>query len=177
MRAPPGSWLGLFAAAALACSGAPAAPKPEGAAPPQPAPEAAKAEPAVPVAPQAPSEPTAFGAPIDSNVPRVALAELMRSPEAHAGKMVRTEGEIQRVCQRMGCWMELSDKDAPGALRVPMAGHSFFLPQSVRGKRASVQGTLQVGKLSAAHKEHLESEGAQATTSDVSLAATGVALK
>ena len=153
--------------AVLACAGALVA---LGACANEPAP----VRPAEPPAP--PPAQAQYGAPIDPATPQIALAELLGNPSAHAGKTVRTEGKIERVCQRMGCWMELADGSA-GALRVPMAGHSFFLPQSVRGRRASVEGTLQVAKLSAAHKEHLESEGAQATTSDISLAATGVAVQ
>jgi hypothetical protein len=129
-----------------------------------------------PAPPPAPPPAQQYGSPIDPEAPRVALADLLEDPTEHAGKTVRTEGQIERVCQRMGCWMELADGTS-GALRVPMAGHSFFLPQTVRGKRASVQGTVQVAQLSAAHKEHLESEGARATASDISLAATGVVVQ
>lgn len=141
-------------------------------------PPAAPSAPA-PAATAAPAQsaPVLYGAPLDAATPRLALAELMKSPEAHAGKTIRTEGEIRRVCQRMGCWMELAQPGVEGALRVPMAGHAFFLPQTVQGKRAEVQGTLQIAKLSPEHKQHLESEGAQATQSDVSLSATGVSVQ
>jgi hypothetical protein len=147
----------------------------------KPAAEPGAAAPAgpAPVAATAPAQtaPVLYGAPLDADTPRLALAELMKSPETHAGKTIRTEGEIRRVCQRMGCWMELAQPGSASALRVPMAGHAFFLPKSVQGKRAEVQGTIQIAELSAAHKEHLESEGAQATGSDVSLSATGVSVQ
>jgi hypothetical protein len=142
------------------------------AAPVQPPPQ-----PAAPSAEPAAQAPVLYGAAIDPATPQVALAELMKSPETHAGTPIRTGGVIRRVCQRMGCWMELHEPGLAGALRVPMAGHAFFLPQSVQGKRAEVQGTLEIAKLSEERKRHLESEGAEATTSDVSLAATGVSVQ
>ena len=88
---------------------------------------------------------------------------------------MRTEGEIARVCQRAGCWMELRAPDGP-AVRVPMAGHSFFLPQDSAGRHATMQGRVQIREHSADVREHLESEGAQATASALSIEATGVVI-
>ena len=161
-----------------------------GCSPPERAPHAqpAAAEPpahtvARPVSPAAPGAAAAapgaqqFGAPIDPATPELTLATLLQSPAAHAGKTIRTRGTIHRVCQKMGCWIELKDQGAPSAVRVPMAGHAFFLPQSVAGKRAAVQGTVSVAALSEAHKRHLQAEGAEATDVDVSIAATGVSVQ
>lgn len=119
-------------------------------------------------------EPQDFGGAIDPAVPELALAELLKAPSAHAGKTIRTSGTIERVCQRMGCWMEIRDAGAPSAVRVPMAGHAFFLPKDVAGKRATVQGEVTVTPLTAEHEAHLKEEGAQATDVDVAIVATGV---
>jgi hypothetical protein len=118
-----------------------------------------------------------FGAPLDPGTPELSLAQLLASPAAHDGKTVRTRGTIARVCQRMGCWMELQAKDAPAAVRIPMADHAFFLPQTVVGRGAEIQGTVRVAALSEGHKRHLQSEGAQATDSELSIAATGVQVR
>jgi len=144
----------------------PAAPQPHAAEPAAP-----RAE---PVAPQAAPAAQLFGAALDPSTPELSLAQLLAAPAEHAGKTVRTRGTIQRVCQRMGCWMELQGEGAPSAVRIPMADHAFFLPQNVVGRRAEIQGTVSVAALSADHKRHLESEGAQATNVNVSIAATGV---
>jgi hypothetical protein len=118
--------------------------------------------------------PQLFGAALDPSTPELSLAQLLAAPADHAGKTVRTRGTIARVCQRMGCWMELQGEDAPTAVRIPMADHAFFLPQSVVGRRAEIQGEVSVAALSDAHKRHLASEGARATDVNVSIAATGV---
>ena len=118
--------------------------------------------------------PQLFGAALDPNTPEVSLSQLLAAPAEHDGKTIRTRGTIERVCQRMGCWMELQGEGAPSAVRIPMADHAFFLPQNVAGRRAEIQGKVSVAALSDAHKRHLQSEGAQATDVNVSIAATGV---
>ena len=73
--------------------------------------------------------------------------------------------------------MELRDDASGQSVRTPMAGHAFFLPQRALGKRAAIQGVVELRPLSPAHKQHLEGEGATATGSDLSISATGVALR
>lgn len=101
------------------------------------------------------------------------LPDITANPESFAGQTVKTEGEITQVCQRMGCWMEMREGDGP-AIRVPMAGHSFFLPRDVSGHRATIEGQVALRELSAAEREHLESEGAQAVGQRLQITATGV---
>ena len=144
---------------------------------------AARAEPsegAAQAAERAPAgesaEEQAFGAAITDEHPLVALEALIDDPETYQGRVVRTEGRISAVCQRMGCWMELRDA-RERAVRVPMAGHSFFLPRDISGRVALVQGPLRVRPLSEAEREHLESEGAAATGSALELSATGVRVR
>lgn len=167
----------LNAALLCGCAGArPEAPEPRAGGKPDllekatPAAEPAQTEPS----PAAVAKPQSFGAELDPETPEISLAQLLESPGEHAGKTIRTQGTIERVCQKMGCWMEIRDAGAPNAVRVPMAGHAFFLPQSVEGKRCTLQGTVSVESLSDDHKRHLEAEGAQATDMNVSIVATGV---
>jgi hypothetical protein len=162
-------WLaGAFLVAA--CSPAKAPTEPEPAAPkPQ-----ATAPTAVPTGQDAPQ---LFGAPIDPNAPEVALAALIAKPEPYAGKVIRTQGTVSRVCQAAGCWIELRDDAAGKSVRTPMAGHAFFLPKDSMGKHASVQGIVELRPLTAGHKQHLAAEGATETESLLSISATGVALK
>ena len=105
-----------------------------------------------------------------------ALSQITGSPEQFAGQVVRTEGTIERVCQRMGCWMELRAENAP-AVRVPMAGHAFFLPFDVAGRTATIEGRVAVQALDEGTRAHLESEGALATASSLSIDATGVIVR
>lgn len=135
----------------------------------------AVAEPAAPAATTAAVE-QAFGAPLVGDREPVALSAVINDPEAYTGQVVRTEGEISAVCQAMGCWMELRDEQAR-AVRVPMAGHSFFVPRDVSGRRALVEGPLRVRPLSAAEREHLAAEGATATDVGLELSATSVVVR
>lgn len=115
-----------------------------------------------------------FGGELDASREVTPLATILASPAQYEGQIVKTEGEISAVCQQMGCWMELrADAESPG-IRVPMAGHSFFLPRDLAGSRATIEGTVRVAQLSEEEREHLASEGAAATDQDVSIEATGV---
>lgn len=104
----------------------------------------------------------------------VALASVMATPASYAGQTIKTEGTIAQVCQRMGCWMELRATDGGEAVRVPMAGHSFFLPRDVAGRRATVEGVVDVEELDAETQAHLREEGAQAAGQALQIEATGV---
>ncbi len=119
--------------------------------------------------------PRTFGQPL-TVAELTALADITGNPEQFAGQTVKTEGEITQVCQRMGCWMEMREGDGP-AIRVPMAGHSFFLPRDVAGQRATIEGQVALRELSAAEREHLESEGARAVGQRLQITATGVELQ
>lgn len=147
----------------LACS----APEPT---PANTAPAAVQVEPA-----EAEPEVRSFGEPL-AVAELTTLADITADPESFAGRTVKTEGEITQVCQRMGCWMEMREGEGP-AIRVPMAGHSFFLPRDVSGKRATIEGQVALRELSAAEREHLESEGAQAVGQRLQITATGVEIR
>ncbi len=119
-----------------------------------------------------------FGSEMDAAREVTPLATVIDAPARFAGQTVKTEGVISQVCQRMGCWMELrpTADDGP-AVRVPMAGHSFFLPRDVAGRPATVEGTVEVHELDDATRDHLREEGAQATAQPVSIAATAVLVR
>ena len=119
--------------------------------------------------------PTTYGEAL-SDRELVSLATLAAAPDQYAGEVVKTEGEIAAVCQRMGCWMEMR-AEGVDPVRVPMAGHSFFLPKDVSGRRATVEGEVAVRELPEAEREHLESEGALATAQTLQISATSVVIR
>lgn len=108
--------------------------------------------------------------------PATSLAEISASPDAYADQIVRTSGTIERVCQAMGCWMELRAEGVE-PVRVPMAGHSFFLPRDVAGRPAEIEGRVALRTLSPEARAHLEGEGAMATAGALSIDATGVVVR
>ncbi|MBC7173202.1 MAG: DUF4920 domain-containing protein [Polyangiaceae bacterium] len=123
--------------------------------------------------PAAPASARVFGAPIDPATPEVELSALVRSPEAYEGRSVRVRGTVHRVCQRAGCWIELTTEGVTPVF-VPMAGHAFFLPRDAEGQLAEVEGTIELRVMGGNERAHLESEGATATASAAQLVAAGV---
>ena len=81
-----------------------------------------------------------LGAPIESSVDKVALADIAKNPNAFVGKKFATTGTVTAVCQHMGCWMEI--KDDAGEAHIKMAGHAFFVPKTASGHKARVLATL-----------------------------------
>lgn len=105
------------------------------------------------------------------------VAQVLAAPQRYLNRTIKCAGTVARVCQAAGCWLELraSAQDAPG-LRVPMAGHSFFVPRDVAGRPAVVEGVLSARELNDTELAHLKGEGL-AATGPLSLAATSVIVR
>ena len=118
--------------------------------------------------------PSKVGQPISATAPTVALADVMKHPDAYKGKSFVTTGTVTAVCQQMGCWMEI--KDDTGEAHVKMAGEKFSVPKSSAGHKARVQGTIVdvAGGDSDCAEEAAEQTGKQ--VAKVQLEATGVEL-
>ena len=106
----------------------------------------------------------------------IALSEIVADPARYDGREVLTEGEVKRVCQRRGCWLELTDSGGARAF-VPMAGHAFTVPIESVGAQALVEGTVHLRERSEAERKHLESDGAGSVIPDVSIEANGVLIR
>ncbi len=118
-----------------------------------------------------------FGAALAADRAVTSLRDLTADPARYSEQIVKTEGTINRVCQAMGCWMELRADGVADAVRIPMAAHAYFLPQDVTGKQARIEGRVSTRPLSEVHKRHLESEGATATRVALAIEATGVEVR
>ncbi len=103
------------------------------------------------------------------------VEQLMAAPDAHLGKLVKCEGKVARVCEHAGCWLELQPVGGGEGLRVPMAGHAFFIPQDAVGHRAVIEGDLRRAELAPTRREHYQKEGMQAL-GPLALDATSVIL-
>jgi len=116
------------------------------------------------------------GDPITAGAPVVALADVMKNPDAYKGKSFVTSGTVTAVCQEMGCWMEI--KDATSEAHIKMAGEKFSVPKDSAGHKARVQGTLvdvaATGSDSDCAHEAAEQTGKQ--VAKIQLEATGVEL-
>lgn len=119
-----------------------------------------------------------FGAPLQSSAAPIEVSEVLHNPRPFLDKTIKCAGTVARVCQAAGCWLELRPAgSAEGeGLRVPMAGHSFFVPQDVVGRPAIVEGTLGARDLPQAELDHLQGEGLKAI-GPLYLAATSVVVR
>jgi hypothetical protein len=135
-------------------------------------PRRASDEPPTHVASAEPS-PQIFGTP--ANLPGAPLdvEQVLAAPASYLKQVIKCRGTVARVCEAAGCWLELRPDSGGEGLRVPMAGHSFVVPQSIVGKTAVVEGTLSARELSDAELAHLRGEGLKAA-GPLFLAATSV---
>ncbi len=106
----------------------------------------------------------------------IPLSEIVSDPERYEGQEVLTEGQVQRVCQKRGCWLELADSSGARAF-VPMAGHAFTVPMESVGEQAMVEGTVYRRERSEAEQKHLESDGAGSRIPEVSIEANAVLIR
>lgn len=85
-----------------------------------------------------------------------AIADVVKNPDAFAGKTIRIDGVATAVCQSMGCWLALSESDKPDAptIRLKVEHGTIVFPTSAKGKQVSAQGTFEkVGANDAEAKE------------------------
>lgn len=114
-----------------------------------------------------------FGQPLQG-LPAASLAEVLAKPEA--GKAVRLEGTIERVCRNKGCWLAL--KQGEQTVHVTFAGYAFFVPKDAGGRAVALEGKVVVKEPKPDAVAHLQGEGAGASAAArVTIEATGVELR
>lgn len=114
-----------------------------------------------------------FGRPLQG-LPAASLRDVLARPEA--GKVVRLEGTIEKVCQQKGCWLAL--KQSEQSVHVTFAGYAFFVPKDSAGRPVVLEGKVVVKEPNPAEVVHLKGEGAgESAAARVSIEATGVELR
>ena len=104
----------------------------------------------------------------------LARAEVLAKPEA--GRVVRLEGTIDKVCRNKGCWLEL--KQGASAVHVTFEGYSFFVPKDSAGQPVVLEGRVLVKEPARSDVAHQQAEGAGAAAgARVSIEASGVEIR
>lgn len=91
------------------------------------------------------------------------------------------EGTVTSVCQVKGCWMGFANET--GDVRVTFKDYEFFVPFSIVGKTALVEGTLEKVTLSLKDSKHIVQDGGGDPDSvteplvEYQMVATGVKVK
>jgi len=119
------------------------------------------------------AEATVYGKPLKGLAP-ANLADVLARPEA--GRIVRLEGTIDKVCRNKGCWLEL--KQGASAVHVTFEGYSFFVPTTSGGQPVALEGRVLVKEPARGDVAHKQAEGAgAAAAARVSIEATGVEIR
>lgn len=112
----------------------------------------------------------------------IPVTRLLASARTYTAKPVIVEGVITRECTDKGCWMQVAPTPEADGMRVTFKDYGFFIPQSMVGRRARMEGVTKVTTHSKAAAEHLIGEGAKlqrnadGTATEVQFVATGVEL-
>lgn len=90
----------------------------------------------------------------------VPVATVLADPAKYEGKFVRLSGNVDKVCQAKGCWLEMADTHTKQAMFVkftcPVEGR--LIPLEAVGKPAVVEGYVQVKEISEDEARHLKEE-------------------
>jgi len=75
------------------------------------------------------------------------ITTLLSKPEGFVGQKVRVEGVITGVCEKRGCWMQLTDPDSGQGVRIKVEDGVIVIPYESMGHRAAAQGVFEAVKL------------------------------
>ena len=70
------------------------------------------------------------------------VAEVLAQPDTLVGKTVQVKGKVTEVCQMMGCWMALTDRNSDKSLRIKVNDGAIVIPKEAVGKMAVAEGSL-----------------------------------
>ena len=121
------------------------------------------------------------GAPVPAGA-AIPVTRLVTAARNYTAKPVIVEGFITRECTEKGCWMQVAPTPDASGMRVTFKDYGFFIPQSMVGRRARMEGVTKVTTHSKAAADHLIGEGAplvrnpDGTATEVQFVANGVEL-
>lgn len=77
----------------------------------------------------------------------VAIDALLANPDDYVGKNVRVDGVITGVCEKRGCWMQVTDSESGKGVRIKVEDGVMVFPYTSMGHEASAQGVFEAIKL------------------------------
>ena len=112
--------------------------------------------------------------------PEVSINDVIKEPAKYVGKSMILTGEVQEVCQKKGCWMEVVSGDPQTRVRVTFKDYGFFVPMDCHGWKVKAEGMFEKKTLSKEDADHLAEEGAHivrnadGTATEIAFVASGV---
>ncbi len=87
---------------------------------------------------------------------KTAIADVLKDPKKFEGKKILIVGEIDDVCQKMGCWIKVKDTTSTEAMLFKVDDGVIEFPKEIKGKKVRAEGVVFV-KIST--KEELIKQG------------------
>jgi hypothetical protein len=90
----------------------------------------------------------------------VPVATLLATPTAHVGKAIRVDGVVSKVCQSMGCWLEIADPAIGRGIVFKAKDGVIVFPKDAPGRKVSAQGVFEeivTSPVRESHGEHAKS--------------------
>ena len=75
------------------------------------------------------------------------IATLLAKPDGFVGKAVRVDGVITGVCEKRGCWMQVTDQETGQGIRIKVEDGVIVFPMESMGHRAAAEGMFEAVKL------------------------------
>ncbi|MCB0730524.1 MAG: DUF4920 domain-containing protein [Ignavibacteriae bacterium] len=70
------------------------------------------------------------------------ISEILADAESFVGKKVLVEGTVVDVCEKRGCWINLSGDKEFETIRVKVNDGEIVFPMEAKGKNALVEGEI-----------------------------------
>ncbi len=93
-----------------------------------------------------------FGAAVEPGEDSLPLGEVVANDERYAGREVRVEATVAKVCQKKGCFFIAQDGES--VARITFVDYSFFVPTDSGGKTVTIVGTFDRKTLSEGQAKH-----------------------
>ena len=76
------------------------------------------------------------------------ISSILANPKKFDGKRVMIEGTVTDVCQHMGCWITVAEKEGGESIKFKVEDGVIVFPKDSKGKTAKLQGKITVADLS-----------------------------
>ena len=118
---------------------------------------------------------------LDTKEKAMTVATTLSSADKFDKKSIKISGTVDQVCEKKGCWWMLVGDKPEQKIRITAKDYGFFVPRAIKGKRAVVEGLLEVKTLSDAEAKHLAKDSgdknAKIVKQEVRLMATGLEMR
>lgn len=100
-----------------------------------------------------------FGEAVNPSADATPVATVLGDTKDFEGKPIRVTGTVSKVCERKGCWLQISDAGQDLFVKFTCPVEGRLVPMDAIGKKAIVQGELAIKEVSEADARHIAEEG------------------